>query len=152
MVLGGDGKEYGPVNVDTLRTWVSEGRVQKDTQLRDFATGSTMQAGQVAGLFATATPVQLPSMQHNPKAEALALGMNKPNDNDMGIIIGVVLRSVAAVILFFVFHGIGLAVGGYALYYAIQAKNDGHKNGTIAIVIASSGGCSVYKVLRSSAI
>lgn len=33
-VLGGDGKEYGPVSAETLRQWVNEGRANSQTQVR----------------------------------------------------------------------------------------------------------------------
>jgi len=33
-ILGGDGKEYGPVTVDALRQWVNEGRANRNTQVR----------------------------------------------------------------------------------------------------------------------
>src|SRR5262245_46155224 len=32
-VLGGDGQEYGPVNLEELRGWLAEGRVTAATQL-----------------------------------------------------------------------------------------------------------------------
>jgi len=33
-ILGGDGKEYGPVTAETLRQWVDEGRANRNTQIR----------------------------------------------------------------------------------------------------------------------
>jgi hypothetical protein len=33
-ILGGDGKEYGPVSSDTLRQWVREGRANAQTQVK----------------------------------------------------------------------------------------------------------------------
>jgi hypothetical protein len=32
-ILGGDGKEYGPIAVDTLRQWIAEGRANAQTQV-----------------------------------------------------------------------------------------------------------------------
>jgi hypothetical protein len=58
-ILGGDGKEYGPVTADTLRQWVSEGRANAQTQIQgEGATGWTMmgQAPEFAALFAAAPP------------------------------------------------------------------------------------------------
>lgn len=37
-IIGGDGKEYGPVNADELRRWITEGRV--NAQTRVLADGS----------------------------------------------------------------------------------------------------------------
>ena len=33
-ILGGDGKEYGPVSVDQVKRWLAEGRANLDTQVR----------------------------------------------------------------------------------------------------------------------
>lgn len=33
-ILGGDGKEYGPVTTETLRQWVNEARANRKTQVR----------------------------------------------------------------------------------------------------------------------
>ena len=38
-ILGGDGKEYGPISADVLRQWISEGRANAQTQVQ--AEGST---------------------------------------------------------------------------------------------------------------
>ena len=39
-ILGGDGKEYGPISADTLRQWVVEGRANAQTQVQpDGSTG-----------------------------------------------------------------------------------------------------------------
>lgn len=32
-ILGGDGKEYGPISADTLRQWIGEGRANAQTQV-----------------------------------------------------------------------------------------------------------------------
>jgi len=33
-ILGGDGKQYGPITAETLRQWVNEGRANRNTQVR----------------------------------------------------------------------------------------------------------------------
>ena len=38
-ILGGDGKEYGPVSTETLKQWVAEGRANAQTQVQ--AEGGT---------------------------------------------------------------------------------------------------------------
>jgi hypothetical protein len=32
-ILGGDGKEYGPISADTLRQWITEGRANAQSQV-----------------------------------------------------------------------------------------------------------------------
>jgi len=46
-VLGGDGKQYGPIDVETLRRWADEGRILPDTQVRDDATGFVSTASEI---------------------------------------------------------------------------------------------------------
>jgi type II secretory pathway pseudopilin PulG len=33
-ILGGDGKQYGPITAETLRQWINEGRANRNTQVR----------------------------------------------------------------------------------------------------------------------
>ncbi|HXE41526.1 MAG TPA: DUF4339 domain-containing protein, partial [Candidatus Baltobacteraceae bacterium] len=34
FIIGGDGKEYGPVSAEELRQWISEGRINAQTQAK----------------------------------------------------------------------------------------------------------------------
>ncbi len=34
MVLGGDGREYGPVSVEQIRRWIAEDRMEKKTPVK----------------------------------------------------------------------------------------------------------------------
>jgi uncharacterized RDD family membrane protein YckC len=45
IVLGKDGKEYGPVDPETLKKWVEHGRVFKDTQVRNALMKRWNEAG-----------------------------------------------------------------------------------------------------------
>ena len=33
-IIGGDGKEYGPVTLEQVRNWVADGRANHDTQAK----------------------------------------------------------------------------------------------------------------------
>lgn len=58
-MIGGDGKEYGPVDLGTLQQWARDGRLKADTQVWDSRTGAWQPAGQVAevaGMFAASAP------------------------------------------------------------------------------------------------
>jgi uncharacterized RDD family membrane protein YckC len=37
-IIGGDGKEYGPVPADQVRAWVAAGRANMDTQVKELGT------------------------------------------------------------------------------------------------------------------
>jgi hypothetical protein len=69
MVVGADGQEYGPANVDTLRQWASENRLGPQTSLKNFQTGQVVVASSVPGIFppAPSVPPQVaPSMNAGP--------------------------------------------------------------------------------------
>lgn len=50
-VRGADGKVYGPVDLDTLRQWATEGRLVPTTEVIEIATQRRMPASYVPGLF-----------------------------------------------------------------------------------------------------
>ena len=60
-VLGGDGKQYGPIDIETLRRWADEGRVKPETQVRDDATGLVSNAYDVLQIGGVAPPAGLPT-------------------------------------------------------------------------------------------
>lgn len=51
------GKEYGPVDLDTLRDWQREGRLIPENEVREADTTEWRKADQFPELFATAEPV-----------------------------------------------------------------------------------------------
>jgi hypothetical protein len=58
-ILGGDGKEYGPVNLDQLRDWLKQGRINGQTRVK-AESGSEYKTAldipELSTLFALATP------------------------------------------------------------------------------------------------
>ncbi|MEO7296965.1 MAG: RDD family protein [Verrucomicrobiota bacterium] len=49
-IIGGDGREYGPVTLDELKGWVRDGRVGRQTQILRSDMGSWLPAAQFAEL------------------------------------------------------------------------------------------------------
>lgn len=58
-IIGGDGREYGPVTADQVRTWVAGGRANKDTKVR------------VAGTDAWRTVADFPELTGGPSTAEL---------------------------------------------------------------------------------
>jgi hypothetical protein len=133
LVTAADGKQYGPVTVDQLREWVRDDRVRPETQITDFRTGQAMPAGAVPGLFSAGM-----APPPNWSVPPTAVPAQARNDDGRGVLIGVIIRSALAFLLFFVFHGIGLIVAGFSLAYAFQSKGRGHKYGVASIGIAAA--------------
>lgn len=62
-ILGGDGKEYGPVSADTLRQWIQEGRANAQTQVQPEGSSSWIALGEVsefAALFSASAGTSAP--------------------------------------------------------------------------------------------
>lgn len=73
-ILGGDGKEYGPVTIEQLRRWIAEGRATLDTRARregedgwqrlgDFPEFNAQPAEPVPGFVPPIPQASLPSAQ-----------------------------------------------------------------------------------------
>lgn len=66
-ILGGDGKEYGPVNLDQLRDWLKQGRINSQTRVKAESCSeykTALDTPELSTLFAPATP--RPSGQEAP--------------------------------------------------------------------------------------
>lgn len=57
LIIGGDGKQYGPVTADQIRQWVGEGRLNAETQVALDGTADWKRLGDVAELTAGAAAV-----------------------------------------------------------------------------------------------
>lgn len=56
FVVAQDGKEYGPAEVDLLRQWVAQGRINAQSKLRLDGTADHITAAAVTGLFSDGAP------------------------------------------------------------------------------------------------
>jgi hypothetical protein len=145
FVIGPDGSEYGPASIQQLQAWVAENRVTPLTMLKDSNTGERTKAGSLLELFPS-NPVFAPDtgpVKQNPY-EANPYGQNYQNPYGTGSVKvqddsfpwGSIIRSVAAVAVFFLLHGLGFIFGIYALVTAIQCQTSGNKYGPVAIAVA----------------
>lgn len=48
IIIGGDGKEYGPVTVEQIRAWIAAGRANLDTQAKAIGTDEWRRVGDFA--------------------------------------------------------------------------------------------------------
>ena len=71
-ILGGDGKEYGPVSADTLRQWMAEGRANAQTQVQPEGASGWVALGSLPEFAAVAAPAPAAMPQAVPGAAASA--------------------------------------------------------------------------------
>ena len=154
MVVAPDGKEYGPADIDTLKQWASQNRLQPMSKLRDFNTGQIIFASSLKDVFPQQQPQpptgpppsesgawsQPPSAASYPRTAPIGEYKQQAfygQDTGMGDVWGSLIRSGLALLFFFVLGGIGIIFAAYGLYYGIQAKLKGHKLGWVALIISS---------------
>jgi uncharacterized membrane protein YesL len=58
-IIGGDGREYGPVTADQVRTWVAGGRANKDTKVKLAGTDAWKTVADFPELAGGASPAEL---------------------------------------------------------------------------------------------
>ena len=56
-IMGGDGKEYGPVSVDQVKRWLAEGRANLDTQIRQVGEEQWRRLGDCGEVTGNVPPV-----------------------------------------------------------------------------------------------
>src|SRR5437868_2247887 len=61
-ILGADGKEYGPVDLDQLKQWVIQGRANPQTRVQVSGSTEWKPAAEVPELSALFTPPNLPAV------------------------------------------------------------------------------------------
>lgn len=75
-IVGGDGKEYGPIDLATIQQWAREGRVAASTQVWDSRTGNWQPAAQIAELAAVfSAPAPAPATAPSVASAAPAPGL-----------------------------------------------------------------------------
>src|SRR5688572_2901817 len=58
-IIGGDGKEYGPVSTDQVRVWLAGGRANLDTKARAIGSEEWRRLGDFAEFTTPAAPPPL---------------------------------------------------------------------------------------------
>ena len=141
FVISPNGQKYGPADVQTLNTWVQEGRVVSTSMLEDAATGQIIPVDQVPGLvIVPATPnYQNPHAQY-PRGQMVGGFDNGESDLRTAwtfAIIGVVCSFVIGICCsFFSLFNIFSILG---LVYCSNAKKKGNPNTQNALICSITG-------------
>lgn len=140
-VIAPNGGEYGPADEELLRKWISENRIDRSTQLRDAITARQFAAGEMNHLFSAPVPPPPVNNNSNPPIANYPRPGLPPNPipavDGPNVLMGIAFRCALALLSVFVFKGIGLIFGGFALYHAIRLKKMGSRYGTAAIIMSA---------------
>lgn len=80
-IIGGDGKEYGPIPAGTLRQWIEEGRANAESKVRADGAGNWQALGTVAefaDLFGVSTGPRADAVVTDAPGNAEARGLANP--------------------------------------------------------------------------
>ena len=105
LIIGSDGKEYGPVAEAVLRQWLAEGRIGLQTKVQSVGTPEWKLLSELPGLAtkpSNAVPPALPGGAPTPKTSALAvtsliLGVLGVFTCGISALVGLVLGIIALV-------------------------------------------------------
>jgi hypothetical protein len=146
-VTGSDGQEYGPVDLDTLKTWVADNRVQPNSKVRNSMNGMVLAAStmpEVSNLFpeapvpgiSTVAPMAgyqgVPSYNQAPDFKAMQR-MDQPPYQEFWILMGL---SVLEVIIGATVGFFSIVLGIYVVKRAWEAHENGEKGAILALIIA----------------
>lgn len=150
-VQGADGNEYGPVDINTLRSWVDEQRVIRDTKVRNVANGMVLMASnmpELDGKFPSFSPPpavgpaigglhtsinQMPPTGSYMSSQAMASSDVKGEWTEFLIIMGLsLLTAVVGIFIgFFTF-----ILGFYTIRRAWEAHQTGEKGALWALIFS----------------
>ncbi len=115
-VIGGDGKQYGPVTLEQLKTWVAENRFNAQSQIREegsFAWKSASEFPEVAEILGI--PPSAPVLPEFPGGTAEVAGTQPSQGLAIAsLVLGIV--SVAAVICGGLLAGIAAIICGHIAF------------------------------------
>ena len=101
-ILGGDGKEYGPISADTVRLWISEGRANAQTQVLPAGGAAWVVLGQLPEFTASFSA---------PAAAASYTSVQAAGLNPLALI-GFILSMVAITVGLCCCYGLPFNIGG----------------------------------------
>lgn len=135
-VRGSDGADYGPVDLQTLKSWAADGRVFPDTLITDGLTNRQAPAKDFSEL-GLAAPASFTSTIEPPRGQTYQGTYSVPNDRTrLWATIGWL---ALAIVLATIFRYSGIFVAGFNAYNAYQAKVNDDKYGNLGFAISVVG-------------
>ncbi len=129
-LIGPDGAQYGPADINILRQWVKEGRVNQTTPLVEEGSLRPLRASEIPGLFET--PSGYPSSPWSSAPSPYPRGASPASHADDSLIVGAYV--VSSLGLFFVLPIIGPLIG---CFLAQRAQTQGHPGGKPALIFSA---------------
>jgi hypothetical protein len=140
FVLSDDGGRFGPAEIATLATWVTEGRILPTTKLEEEGSGAKMAASGVSGLSFSPPPpgpssAKGPAMSaspNNPYSASYAQNSQAPSEEGKTeVIFSWVLGGLSFVLCCV---GLGWILAGIGAFLGYRAKEKGHRSGQAAMI------------------
>jgi hypothetical protein len=137
-VIGADGKEYGPVTLEQLKTWVAESRLNAQTRVRAEGSGEWKAASEfpeINGLFGLATA--------GPELPPLSTTAGPGAPKSQGLAITSFVLGILALLCFWILTGIPAIICGHIAYNRSRRAPAQYGGGGFAIAGLSLGYASI---------
>jgi Domain of unknown function (DUF4190)/GYF domain 2 len=113
-IIGIDGKEYGPVDLDQVRQWIAQGRVNTQTRLKAGDASDWKPASEIPELAALFAPAAKPPLLALPASTPPVLTSPVPSTKEKGLaIFSFVLGLTAFVLCLSALTGIPAIIFGH---------------------------------------
>jgi hypothetical protein len=125
-IIGGDGKQYGPVSGGDLHQWIADGRVHAQTQAQSEGAPewkALSEFSEFAGAFRNSAPPPLPASAPAPPAKTSAMAVTS-------LVLGILGMFTCGITAL-----IGLVFGIIAL---VKVKNSGGRLGGFGLALAGT--------------
>lgn len=153
LVTGKEGKEYGPVDFQTLRLWLEEDRISQSTKITDMLGGFTSPAIDVPGLF-DGSPVEPPERLTRDAPPVLGTHVERirrwEESQGTAFFVTTLINAAAAFLFLFLVGSLGLFLAGLSIVYGYRTYRSGSKFkwAALAISIGSFVFILVYNLMN----
>ena len=154
-VVGSDGNQYGPVDLITLKQWVSDGRVLPNTQVVDNLSNRTLIASQMPelGMMSVSNPYAGTAAPPQNFSQYPRYGEGAPVYQQKTKLWGILGWLGLALVLAALTDYGGLIISGWNIFDAIQAKarNDPKSGLCFAVAIGGFLLIVVWTIIKNQA-
>ncbi len=129
-----DGQRYGPADVETLRSWAAEGRLDANMVLEEEGTGRKISAGSILGQAMTVPPTVTanPIGAQYPRAGIVA-GPQRVGRSEFA---GRAMTSACLALFLAFYQGYSIISLPFAWFYSVQAvRNDRNTLSWVALSV-----------------
>lgn len=132
-IIGVDGKEYGPVNIDVLRKWIDEGRVNGQTRLQGPSSLDYKPAAEFPEVAVFLIPSRPAAPAAPPSAPPSVFQPAPASQPQNGLAVTSFVLGILSVVCLGIFAGIPAIICGHIAHSRSQSSPDRYAGGGFAV-------------------